>query len=259
MKKSYDIANLSLAPEGKKRIEWANVHMPVLKLIRQRFEKEKPLKNITIGASLHVTTATANLMLTLKSGGAKVYLCACNPLSTQNDIAASLVADFDIPVFAKNGEDKETYYRHIYSVLDYHPQITMDDGGDLIYTLHTERQKQLKELLGSNEETTTGVIRLKAMEKYKALKVPVVAVNYSQTKHMFDNRYGTGQSTIDGILRATNILLAGKIMVVCGSGWCGRGVANMARGMGARVVITEVDPVKALEAVMDGFEVTNLK
>ena len=251
--KKNDIADIRLASQGKLKIEWANVHMPVLELIRRRFVKEKPLKNITIGASLHVTTATANLMLTLKSGGAKVYLCACNPLSTQNDIAASLVADFDIPVFAKNGEDKETYYRHIYSVLDYHPQITMDDGGDLIYTLHTERQKQLKELLGSNEETTTGVIRLKAMEKDKALKVPVVAVNYSQTKHMFDNRYGTGQSTLDGILRATNILLAGKKFVVAGYGWCGRGLAMRARGMGANVIVTEIDSVKALEAVMDGF------
>lgn len=254
----YDVADLSLAPAGKKKIEWADNHMDVLGLIRKRFNKEKPLKNIIIGASLHVTTATANLMLTLKSGGADVFLCACNPLSTQNEIAASLVSDFKIPVFAVNGEDKQSYYRHINSVLDFHPQITMDDGGDLIFTIHTKRRNQLNEIIGSNEETTTGVIRLRAMEKDKALEVPVIAVNYSQTKHMFDNRYGTGQSTIDGILRATNILLAGKKFVVCGYGWCGRGLANRARGMGASVIITEIDPVKALEAVMDGFEVMKI-
>lgn len=260
MKKNikYDAADLSLASQGKKKIEWAISHMPVLNLIKKRFYKEKPLKNITIGASLHVTTATANLMLTLKAGGAKVYLCGCNPLSTQDDIAASLVADFQISVFAKRGEDKKSYYQHIISVLDNHPQITMDDGGDLVFTLHTKRKNQLKDIIGSNEETTTGVIRLRAMEKDKVLKVPVVAVNYSQTKHMFDNRYGTGQSTIDGILRATNVLLAGKKFVVCGYGWCGRGLANRARGMGAQVIVCEVDAVKALEAVMDGFEVKPL-
>ncbi|OGG16390.1 adenosylhomocysteinase [Candidatus Gottesmanbacteria bacterium RIFCSPHIGHO2_02_FULL_39_14] len=251
-----DVKDLKQAKQGKLKIDWAIDHMPVLNLIKKRFLKEKPLKNITIGASLHVTTATANLMLTLTAGGAKVFLCACNPLSTQDDIAASLVADYQIPVFGKRGEDKKTYYRHIEEVLDNHPQITLDDGGDLIYTLHTKRQKQLKEIIGSNEETTTGVIRLKAMERDGVLKVPVMAVNYSRTKHMFDNRYGTGQSTIDGILRATNILLAGKRFVICGYGWCGRGLAARARGMGAIVIITEVDPVRALEAVMDGFEVT---
>ena len=254
-----DIKDASLTLEGAKKIEWAASHMPVLRLIKKRFQTEKPFKNIRIGACLHVTSETANLVLTLKEAGALISLCACNPLSTQDDVAASLVHDFSIPVYAKKGEDEKTYYRHIDEVLDFQPQITMDDGGDLIFALHTKRPGQIKDIIGSNEETTTGVIRLKAMEKDKALKVPVVAVNYSQTKHMFDNRYGTGQSTIDGILRATNILLAGKIMVVCGYGWCGRGVANRARGMGARVVITEVDPVKALEAVMDGFEVTNLK
>ena len=261
MKKAnnFDIKDITLANEGRKKIEWAGNHMPVLALIKERFQKEKPLKNIRIGACLHVTSETANLVLTLIEGGALISLCACNPLSTQDDVAASLVQDFSLPVFAKKGEDEKTYYRHIDEVLDFQPQITMDDGGDLIFALHTKRPGQIKDIIGSNEETTTGVIRLKAMEKDKALKVPVVAVNYSQTKHMFDNRYGTGQSTIDGILRATNILLAGKIMVICGYGWCGRGVANRARGMGSRVIVTEVDPVKALEAVMDGYEVTNLK
>src|SRR3989338_5126038 len=214
----YDVKDLSLAALGKKRIEWAGRFMPVLSILQKRFEKEKPFRGITIGASLHVTTATANLLLTLKAGGASVAICACNPLSTQDDVAASLVSDYQIPVFAINGEDTATYYKHIEAVLDLHPQITMDDGGDLIFYLHTKRQKQIPEIIGSNEETTTGVIRLRAMEKEKALKVPVMAVNYSQTKHMFDNRYGTGQSTIDGILRATNILFAGKKFVIVGFG-----------------------------------------
>jgi len=257
MKKSnmYDIADIKLARTGKRKIEWAQVHMPVLTLIGNRFDKDKPLKGINIGACLHVTSETANLMLALKSGGAKVYLCACNPLSTQDEIAASLVSDFNIPVFAVRGEDKKTYYRHIEAILDQRPQITMDDGGDLISVLHKDRVNQLAEVIGSNEETTTGVIRLKAMERDNALKIPVMAVNYSMTKHMFDNRYGTGQSTIDGIMRATNLLLSGKKFVVCGYGWCGRGLAQRARGMGASVTVTEVDAVKALEAGMDGFTV----
>ena len=250
-----DIKDVKLAGQGKLKIEWAGQHMPVLNLIRDRFKREKPVKNITIGACLHVTSETANLMLTLKDGGAAVFLCGCNPLSTQDDVAASLYADYKVEVYAKRGEDKNTYYRHIEEVLDKRPRITLDDGGDLISILHTQRKKQLSEIIGSNEETTTGVIRLKAMERDNALRVPVMAVNYSLTKHMFDNRYGTGQSTIDGILRATNILLAGKKFVVCGYGWCGRGLAKRARGMGAQVTVTEVDPVKALEAVMDGFEV----
>ena len=256
---NYDIADKKLAPQGKLKIEWASAHMPVLNLIKEQFKHTRPLKNITIAASLHVTTATANLMLTLKSGGAKVSLCACNPLSTQDDIAASLVSDFKIPVFARRGEDKRTYYRHIEAVLNTRPQITMDDGGDLVFTIHTQRRQQLPEIIGSNEETTTGVIRLRAMEKDRALKVPVVAVNFSQTKYMFDNRYGTGQSTIDGILRATNILLAGKKFVIMGFGWCGRGLATRARGMGAQVIICEVDPVRALEAVMEGFIVMKME
>lgn len=252
---AHDIRDIRLANEGKLRIEWAGSHMPVLNLIKQRFEKEKPLKNYTIGACLHITTETANLLLALRAGGAQVYACGCNPLSTQDEVAAALVKNYKLGVFAIKGEDTKTYYQHIEAVLDRHPKITMDDGGDLIFALHTKRKAQLKEVVGSNEETTTGVIRLRAMEKEGALKVPAVAVNFSQTKHMFDNRYGTGQSTIDGILRATNVLISGKVMVVCGYGWCGRGVAMRARGMGARVIVTEVDPVQALEAVMDGYEV----
>lgn len=260
MKKiQFDVKDLKLAPQGKLKIEWAESHMPVLRFIRERFKKEKTLKGITIGACLHVTTETANLVLTLKEGGANVGLCACNPLSTQDDVAASLVKDYEIPVFAKKGETGKEYYAHIDAVLDMHPQITMDDGGDLISVLHTKRRQQLSEIIGSNEETTTGVIRLRAMERDGALKVPVMAVNFSQTKHMFDNRYGTGQSTIDGIMRATNILLAGKKFVVCGYGWCGRGLSNRARGMGAHVIVTEVNSVKALEAVMDGFTVMRIK
>lgn len=255
----YDIADLSKASEGRKKIEWAGQSMKVLHLIKERFAKEKPLKGIKIGACLHVTSETANLVLTLKAGGASVSLCACNPLSTQDEVAASLVSDFQIPVYAIRGENNVTYYRHIEKIMDSHPQITMDDGGDLISFLHSKRKEQIKEVIGSNEETTTGVIRLRAMEKDRALKVPVVAINASQTKHMFDNRYGTGQSTIDGILRATNTLIAGKNFVVCGYGWCGRGVASRAHGLGAQVIVTEVDPVKALEAVMDGFKVMRIK
>lgn len=250
-----DVTDLKLAREGKRKIEWAGAHMPVLSEFSEKYREIKPLEGITIGACLHVTTETANLMITLNRAGADVCLSACNPLSTQDEIAASLVADYGISVFARRAEDNKTYYEHIEEVLKNHPQITMDDGGDLISYLHTKKRNQLADIIGSTEETTTGVIRLKAMEKDKALEVPVVAVNYSQTKHMFDNRYGTGQSTLDGILRATNILLAGKRFVVCGYGWCGRGLASRARGMGALVFITEVDPVKALEAVMDGFSV----
>lgn len=255
----HDIKDPSLAELGKKRIEWAGNGMPVLNLINKRFQNEKPLKGITIAACLHVTAETANLMITLDAGGAQVFLAASNPLSTQDDVAASLVHDYGIPVFARKGENKKTYYDHLNAVLDAHPHITMDDGADLVSLLHTERTKQLNEIIGSSEETTTGVIRLKAMEKDKALKIPVFAVNDSDTKHLFDNRYGTGQSTLDGFLRATNVLLAGKIFVVSGYGWCGRGLASRARGMGAHVIVTEVDPIKALEAVMDGFSVMTMK
>ncbi|MDP3988386.1 MAG: adenosylhomocysteinase, partial [Candidatus Levybacteria bacterium] len=252
---NYDIKDIKLAPQGKLKIEWAKQQMPVLRLIEQEFTKEKPLKDLTLGACLHVTSETANLMITLKAGGAKVFLCASNPLSTQDEVAASLVSDFEIPTFAIKGEDNKTYYEHLNNVLDFHPQITMDDGADLVSMLHKERKEQIKEVIGSSEETTTGIIRLKSMERQKALRIPVIAVNDSQTKHMFDNRYGTGQSSIDGILRATNILLAGKNFAVCGYGWCSRGVALRAKGMGANVIITEVNPIKALEAVMDGFMV----
>jgi len=247
------IKDKSLAKQGKLRIEWAERNMPVLRLIRERFKKQKPLKGIKISACLHVTTETANLMWTLKEGGADVVLCASNPLSTQDDTAASIVADFNIPVFAIKGEDDKTYYKHINAVLDHKPVITMDDGADLVSTLHTKRKNQLKDIIGGTEETTTGVIRLKSMEKDGVLAYPIISVNDADTKHLFDNRYGTGQSTIDGILRATNILLAGARFVVCGYGWCGRGVAMRANGMGANVIITEVDPLRALEAVMDGF------
>ena len=254
----YDVKNLSLANQGKLKIEWASHQMPVLATIQNRFRKEKPLKNTTIAACLHITSETANLALALKEGGATVVLCASNPLSTQDMVAASLVKDYEIPTFAIHGEDNKTYYKHLNQALDYSPQITMDDGGDLISLLHTKRKSLLNNILGSSEETTTGVIRLRAMEKDKALKVPVLAVNESDTKHMFDNRYGTGQSTIDGIIRATNMLLAGKTFVVGGYGWCGRGIASRARGMGAHVVVTEVDPVRALEALMDGFMVMKM-
>ncbi len=255
MVSDYHVKDLSLAEKGKLRIEWAEKDMPVLRQIRERFEKEKPLKGTTIAACLHVTTETANLMITLKAGGADVYLTASNPLSTQDDVAAALVKEYDIPVFAIHGEDRETYYQHLYAVLDKKPNITMDDGGDLISTLHKDRQDLIKYVYGGTEETTTGVIRFKAMEKDGVLKFPVIAVNDAYTKHLFDNRYGTGQSTIDGILRATNRLLAGSVFVVAGYGWCGKGVAMRAKGMGAEVIVTEVDPLKALEARMDGFRV----
>lgn len=258
MRLPYDIKDVSLAAKGKRRIEWASQSMAVLKLIEKRFTKEKPFQGVRIGACLHVTAETANLMLALKAGGASVALCASNPLSTQDDVAAALVFDYHIPVFAVKGENTKKYYKHLNAILDIHPQITMDDGADLVSLLHTERKNQIQEVIGSNEETTTGVIRLKAMEKEGALKIPVFAVNDSDTKHMFDNRYGTGQSTLDGIMRATNILLAGKTFVVAGYGWCGRGLAARARGMGAHVVVTEVDPIKALEAVMDGFVVMRM-
>ncbi|OGH13005.1 MAG: adenosylhomocysteinase [Candidatus Levybacteria bacterium RIFCSPHIGHO2_01_FULL_38_26] len=257
--KDYDVKDLSLAPEGKLKIEWASQQMAVLKSIQERFKKEKPLKGLTIAACLHITSETANLLLTLKLGGASVVACASNPLSTQDSVAASLVKDYKIPTFAIKGEDSKTYYKHLNTVLDFSPQITMDDGADLIHLLHTKRKNQIKNIIGSSEETTTGVIRLKAMEKEGSLKVPVIAVNDSDTKHLFDNRYGTGQSTIDGILRATNILLAGKTFVVAGYGWCGRGIAMRAKGMGSNVIVTEVDSVRALEAAMDGYRVMNIR
>lgn len=254
----FDVKDLQLAPQGKLKIEWAGEQMPVLQLIKARFKKEKPLRGITLSACLHVTAETANLMAALQAGGANLALCASNPLSTQDEVAASLVTDFKIPVFAIKGEGNQVYYRHLNAVLDFIPQVTMDDGADLVSLLHTKRQSQLKAIIGSSEETTTGVIRLRAMAKDKALKVPVVATNDSDTKHLFDNRYGTGQSTLDGILRASNVLLAGKIMVVVGYGWCGRGVAMRAKGHGAQVVVVEVDAVKALEAGMDGFRVMKM-
>jgi len=252
----YHVKDLSLADIGKDRIEWAEMDMPVLrKEIRERFIEEKPLKGIRIGACLHVTTETANLMRTLKEGGAQVYLCASNPLSTQDDVAAALVKHYDIPVFAIKGEDEEIYYQHIEAVLSKKPHITMDDGADLISTLHKNHPELIENVIGGTEETTTGVIRLKAMAKDGALKYPVIAVNEALTKHLFDNRYGTGQSTIDGILRATNRLLSGSVFVVAGYGWCGKGVAMRAKGMGAEVIVTEIDPIKAIEARMDGFRV----
>lgn len=261
MKKNsnYEVKDLKLASDGKLKIEWAGRQMKVLDQIKSRFQKEKPLKGLTLAGCLHVTSETANLMLTLKAGGANPILCASNPLSTQDDVAASLVKDFGMSVYAIKGEDNKTYYKHLNITLDYHPRITMDDGGDLITLLHTKRKKQLKEIIGSSEETTTGVIRLRAMEKEGVLKVPVIAANDSDTKHLFDNRYGTGQSTIDGIVRATNILLTGKYFVVCGYGYCGKGLAMRARGMGAKVVVTEVNPVRALEAGMDGFQVEKIE
>ncbi len=255
----YDIKDIKLAGEGKNLIEWAGRNMPVLQLIKDSFKKQKPLKGAKIAACLHVTAETANLMLALCAGGAEVYLCASNPLSTNDAVAASLVKDCKIPVFAIKGEDNQTYYKHLNVILDFRPNFTMDDGADLVSLVHSKRTELLKTVIGSNEETTTGVIRLRAMEKDKALKIPVLAVNDNLTKHLFDNRYGTGQSTIDGIIRATNMLLAGKSFVVCGYGWCGRGLAMRARGMGANVTVCETDPVKALEAKMDGYTVTTLK
>jgi len=251
----YDVKDLSLAKEGKLRVEWAAEEMPVLEQIRERFKKQKPLKGITIAACLHVTTETANLAITLKEGGAEVGLCASNPLSTQDDAAAYLVKNHNISVFAIKGENTKTYYKHIDSVLDMSPHITMDDGADLVSTLHKTRTEKLKGLMGGTEETTTGVIRLKSMAENGVLKYPIVAVNDANTKHFFDNRYGTGQSTLDGIIRATNRLISGTTFVVCGYGWCGKGLAMRARGLGANVVVTEIDELAALEAVMDGFRV----
>lgn len=252
---NYDVKDLALAKKGQLRIEWAEQDMPVLRLIRERFARERPLQGIRLAACLHVTTETANLAITLKAGGAQVALCASNPLSTQDDVAAALVQYHDIPVFAIKGEDHETYYKHIHAVLDTRPHITMDDGADLVSTLHSQRQELITNVRGGTEETTTGVIRLRAMAKDGVLRYPIIAVNDADTKHLFDNRYGTGQSTIDGILRATNILLAGRTVVVAGYGWCGRGVAMRAKGMGAHVIVTETDPLRALEAVMDGYQV----
>ncbi|MFH1453978.1 MAG: adenosylhomocysteinase [Armatimonadota bacterium] len=257
--RQYDVKDMGLAPEGKLRIEWAEEQMPVLRLIRNEFKKTKPLKNIKIAACLHVTTETANLMRTLKAGGAQVALCASNPLSTQDDVAAALVKYEGMQVYAIKGVDSKKYYEHINSSLDIKPNITMDDGADLVTVLHTKRKDLLKNIIGGTEETTTGVIRLKSMANDGKLMYPIIAVNDAKTKHFFDNRYGTGQSTIDGILRATNVLLAGKNFVIAGYGWCGRGLAMRASGMGAKVIITEVDPLKALEAVMDGYRVMDMK
>ena len=254
----YDIKDINLAEQGRKKAEWASKEMPVLKQIKERFLEEKPLKNLKISGCLHVTSETANLALTLKSGGANFSLCASNPLSTQDDIAAYLVSE-NIPVFAINGEDKKTYYKHINSVVEEKPNITIDDGADLVAYLHQEKPELMSEIIGGMEETTTGVIRLKALAKEKKLKYPIIAANDSQTKHMFDNRYGTGQSTLDGIIRATNILLAGKNFVIIGYGWCGRGLAQRAKGMGAQTIICEIDPIKALEAVMDGHQVMKME
>lgn len=255
----HDVKNLDLAEQGKLKIEWAGQQMQVLKQIQERFAKEKPLKGLTLAACLHVTSETANLMIALKEAGAKVALCASNPLSTQDSVAASLVKDFGISTFAIKGEDNKTYYKHLNQVLDLHPQVTLDDGADLVSMLHGDRKAQLSEVIGSSEETTTGVIRLRAMEKDGVLALPVIAANDSDTKHLFDNRYGTGQSTIDGILRAANILLAGKTVVVIGYGYCSRGIAMRADGMGANVIVTEVDPIRALEAAMDGYRVMKMK
>src|SRR5271163_3451114 len=250
-----DVKDLSLAEAGKRRIEWAGQSMPVLAAIRKQFIKTQPLAGIRVAACLHVTTETANLMIALRDGGANITLCASNPLSTQDEVAASLVRDYGIPTFAIKGESNESYYSHLNSALDFAPQFTMDDGADVVGLLHTKRKELLKNVIGGTEETTTGVIRLRAMAKEGVLAYPIVAVNDALTKHLFDNRYGTGQSTIDGIIRATNILLAGSNVVVAGYGWCGRGVAMRARGMGANVIVTEIDPLKALEATMDGFRV----
>ncbi len=251
----FDVKDLGLAEKGKLRIEWASQSMPVLRSIQERFSREKPLEGVRLAACLHVTTETAALVKTLKAGGAEVRLCASNPLSTQDDVAASLVQHDQVPVFAIKGEDKDTYYRHIYACLENRPQVTMDDGADLVSVLHSERKDLLTGVIGGTEETTTGVIRLKSMAEKGVLQYPIIAVNDADTKHLFDNRYGTGQSTIDGIIRATNRLLAGSNFVVSGYGWCGRGVAMRAAGMGAKVIITEVDPLRALEAVMDGYQV----
>ncbi len=252
---NYDIKDETLAEGGRRRIDWAEREMPVLRMIKERFKKERPLAGMRVSACLHVTTETANLMTTLQAGGADVVITASNPLSTQDDVAAALVNIYEIPTYAIKGEDNVTYYKHITAALDHKPQMTMDDGADLVSTIHKNRRELLSNIIGGTEETTTGVIRLRAMSADKMLEFPVIAVNDAMTKHFFDNRYGTGQSTLDGIIRATNVLLAGKVFVVAGYGWCGRGLASRARGMGSRVVVTEIDPLKALEAVMDGFEV----
>src|SRR5512146_1978257 len=249
----YDIKDITLAPQGKQRIEWAGREMPVLRQIQERFAQEKPFAGIRISACCHVTTETAHLAIALKNGGADAVLIASNPLSTQDDVAASLVADYGIPVFALKGEDNDTYHRHVQTALDHRPNIIIDDGSDVVATLVQTRKDQLSDIIGTTEETTTGIVRLKAMFKDGVLSFPAMNVNDADTKHFFDNRYGTGQSTLDGIIRATNVLLAGKTMVVAGYGWCGRGIAMRARGMGAQVIVTEVNPVRALEAVMDGF------
>lgn len=256
---NYDIKDINLAAEGKKRIEWADNDMPVLKLVRDRFENEKPLQGRKMSACLHMTAETANLARTLKAGGADLVLCASNPLSTQDDVTASLVKDYGIPVFAIKGEDTKTYYDHIKTAIEHSPQVTMDDGADLVSNIHSDYPDIGKQILGSMEETTTGVIRLRAMERDNALQFPVIAVNDATTKNLFDNRYGTGQSTVDGIIRATDILLAGKNVVTAGYGWCGRGFATRCKGMGANVIITEVDPIRALEAAMDGFQVMTME
>ncbi|MDP9269217.1 MAG: adenosylhomocysteinase [Acidobacteriota bacterium] len=253
-----DVKNLELADQGKKRIEWANQSMPVLQSIRKDFIKNQPLKGIRIAACLHVTTETANLAITLRDGGADMVLCASNPLSTQDDVAASLVRDYNIPTFAIKGEDNDTYYRHILSALDHKPNLTMDDGADLVSVALTKRTDVLPAIIGGTEETTTGVIRLRAMAKEGVLRYPIIAVNDALTKHMFDNRYGTGQSTIDGVVRATNVLIAGSKFVIAGYGWCGKGLSMRAKGMGADVIVTEIDPTRALEAVMDGFRVMSM-
>jgi adenosylhomocysteinase len=255
MTKHYDVKDIRLAEQGRKRIDWAENEMPVLRLVRERFAAERPLAGLRLSACLHVTAETANLARTLAAGGADVVLCASNPLSTQDDVAAALVAFEEIPVFAIKGEDNQTYYQHLSAALDHRPHITMDDGADLVSAVLKQRPELIGDLLGSTEETTTGVIRLKAMAADGVLSFPVIAVNDSDTKHLFDNRYGTGQSTLDGIIRATNVLLAGKTFVVGGYGWCSRGIADRARGLGANVIVTEIDPVKALEAAMDGFRV----
>ena len=259
MAKNYDVKDIRLAPAGRKRVLWAAQDMPVLQRVRERFRKETPLRGMRFSACLHVTAETANLVQTLKAGGANVVLCASNPLSTQDDVAASLVQHDRVPVYAIKGEDNKTYYRHLRAALDHKPVITMDDGADLVSMLHTDYSHLASNLVASMEETTTGVIRLRALEKDGALKIPIIAVNDAATKHLFDNRYGTGQSTIDGIVRATDMLIAGKRIVVAGYGWCGKGVASRARGMGAKVIVTEVDPIRALEAAMDGFEVMTMK
>jgi len=255
----HDVKDINLAKKGALRIEWAAKEMPVLRSIRERFAKEKPLKGLRLAACLHVTTETANLAETLKAGGAQVHICASNPLSTQDDVASSLAKNSGIPTFAIKGEDHTTYYRHIMDALSLKPHITMDDGADLVSVLHTKKKDLLKDIIGGTEETTTGVIRLRAMAEDGVLEYPIIAVNDAYTKYMFDNRYGTGQSTIDGILRATNRLIAGSLFVIAGYGWCSKGIAMRAKGMGARVLVTEVDPLRALEATMDGFEVTTMK